>query len=839
MEYLDLVDGSANGALPHNQKTSTVAQVLAFKQIFDGFLLREVMYDRAPVAQPDLSDDAGQFTGSSSPQTTLPLLNLGKLNKQRSVLTFNGTGSQAKQLFSSLQKRQTVQFNEPSETNSTTPPIQPSKSVPSTSSIELLTPLSEGTLPQGISVTSILPVHTADDIDNIKRAPSLKDCFPPPSNQTPLDPPRPSKRTITKGPVVRWYKPSEAEWASKHSYHGPYSTQPLRTGQWLGYSGSFLRLPNIPIEVPEETLRQKGAALNIMEPKASGSTEYSTSGLAEEEGLFRRVFSSFAPSYDDSASVVPTAVRSQVWWARVGERRFRRTYSAEGLSEKSTATLESERVIEDNTDEDEQLRETVEQWVPEEPPSDFTISDASELTKPMVLDEGDMVLSKIQELLEIVSSYHRVRNSSLPSSSSSAIPNAHSISNISGTPSSPSSAELEIFNMLKEQLAILVAALPPHAAAKLNGDQLAEINISTTFPAEGKSYSGTMEEQSATPSPAPYYGLQSRATPGGTPYTSQYNFQRQPSYGSATTPRIPQPSQTSLQTPTQFSPGRRPPMTSPTLNRTLPVNNFQKQDGSSAHRSYSQTLGLSDQIQYSPTKSSRRATQQNYTAVEQNQRLGSYSERAGQVNSVQRPSQPQYQQAAQERQQTQQTNATRLSDSTPQNMSTLATPSLSQTYTQHQRTSSNVATPTPTPRANPSTPVPPASGTSQSTSTPAASTLGASGFHTYLTPEEQESMMERQRAQLAVQMNKYTKSVSPQPPPSTQPGAQASGRAVPLQTSQAGGERVSGAAGGTPSKQTEMYGVQMKENSRRPNGGAVVEATGLATKAVTPAGGSD
>ncbi|KAI1533136.1 repeatmulti-domain protein [Pyrenophora tritici-repentis] len=61
-------------------------------------------------------------------------------------------------------------------------------------------------------------------------------------------------------------------------------------------------------------------------------------------------------------------------------------------------------------------------------------------------------------------------------------------------PSTPSSEEFDVYEILKSQLTLLISQLPPYAVAKLNGDQMEELNISRTILFDTKEYKGVLEE---------------------------------------------------------------------------------------------------------------------------------------------------------------------------------------------------------------------------------------------------------------------------------------------------------------------------------------------------------
>ncbi|KAL8955409.1 MAG: hypothetical protein Q9193_006728 [Seirophora villosa] len=65
---------------------------------------------------------------------------------------------------------------------------------------------------------------------------------------------------------------------------------------------------------------------------------------------------------------------------------------------------------------------------------------------------------------------------------------------MTGTPTSPSADEVDIYNMLKSQLSIMVSSLPPYALAKLDGKKLGVLNVNTTIQVETPNHRGSLEE---------------------------------------------------------------------------------------------------------------------------------------------------------------------------------------------------------------------------------------------------------------------------------------------------------------------------------------------------------
>jgi len=97
-----------------------------------------------------------------------------------------------------------------------------------------------------------------------------------------------------------------------------------------------------------------------------------------------------------------------------------------------------------------------------------------------------------------LSSYQRIRNSSLATSSRTTVGQNNPLTDLMGSPSTPSTAEMEVYKTLKLQLAVLINSLPPYAVARLNGDQLDELNIKTDIIVETENTRGVLTEDEAS-----------------------------------------------------------------------------------------------------------------------------------------------------------------------------------------------------------------------------------------------------------------------------------------------------------------------------------------------------
>ena len=466
-------------------------------------------------------------------------------------------------------------------------------------------PLSEAALPNGITATKIIPVHSINNAEDKKKAPTLGERFPPPAGLLPLPLPKQSRHTAKRSSSVNWYTPAEGEAKSKSSRRDSYISQPLPTGQWLTYNA----IPS-PTQIvsPESKRKQRDRALSFGEPQTSISQEAMLAhDQAKEDALFRSVYSSFAPDRDDSAAIVAEQQKNRFWWSKYGEQRY---HEILGMRDNGTYQPEGNDIVEDDGIDDEEIQEAIRTWEPEEIPREMIPSKIVSLDTPETSKEADDVLTEISDLLETLDSHQRVRNLTLTT-------NAHTMGGqnpqstaLTGTPTSPSSAEFDVYEVLKAQLALIVSTLPPYLVAKLDGDKLGALNISTKIPVESKNQRGTMEsEDSAVGARAPVRPAATSAIP---PASSAYTttparsnsytatpvqrYQHQPAYGAQTAHR--QPSNSGyLQTPQysnrpasyNYSASARPtspPQGPPPPQRAAASSNYAPQYGQQSSQSF-------------------------------------------------------------------------------------------------------------------------------------------------------------------------------------------------------------------------------------------------------------
>lgn len=307
--------------------------------------------------------------------------NTGTGGRAGTVLTLFGNAPTPKQLFSSMQN----------------PPDGARDPMVKT---EL--PVEEMSLPNGLTATKIVPAP----VDSSKKSPTFEDAFAPPYNLLALQPPKNHKRSSTReAPTITW---EFKDTITRGSRKGGYTVQSATTGDWLGYGGVDAG------QDAKEKRKQRDRALSsgAEAAKEAPAKALSEEQLArEEEALFRRAYSSFAPSHDNAKAVIPAEVKSMLWWYKVGEQRFDETFAldpalVDAEQSGSYMALPAAEQVGDPIDEldldklDDFDEETVD-------------------VKPVISKtDVEQVLHEVSQLLETLASHQRMRNAILSSSSS-------------------------------------------------------------------------------------------------------------------------------------------------------------------------------------------------------------------------------------------------------------------------------------------------------------------------------------------------------------------------------------------------------------------------------------
>lgn len=359
--------------------------------------------------------------------------------RDRKVLTlYGGSSSNAKQLFSSLQKLNNT------ESTSDKPATFP-----------------EDRLPNGITTTQAIPFNLEMDEKPVK---TFGEVFAPRSTLAQLEPPR-RGRPWAIDPSSTWIDAFDAitNYDNILGQRHHHSFAKLPSGYWLHYGGDSAS----PSYWDRREKEGEGEA-------SSQNARY----INEDTIALYGAYSSFAPSFDSSNSVLQSDAKNSMWWAKRGSRRFNTM-----LALHKAARLEEDQPLTELNEST--LEEDVKSFIE----NGFLEAKPEETSETAMEDKDvDAVLQDVSELLQTLNSFRRNRNLESPSQGES------KTDDNTGTPSSPSAAELATYETLKAGLAAIISNLPPYAVAKLNGDQLAELNVSQKILVEMPIYNGTMEE---------------------------------------------------------------------------------------------------------------------------------------------------------------------------------------------------------------------------------------------------------------------------------------------------------------------------------------------------------
>lgn len=420
------------------------------------------------------------------------------------VLTIYGNAPIGKHLFSSLQKRDAAE-------DLATDDIKALPDVP---------------LPNGISITTVLPTATQMTF----RVQTLGELFPSPANLPPLEAPKASK-TSTKSKVLGFYQPELVERSSYRHDKDSYFAKELSAGVWLDYSNAAP-----PNKKSKDRQRERTMSLAGQKPSTVDVE------INEMEALFRGAFSSFAPTKDDSGAVVSSGEVGRVWYQRQGHRYLQQLIDAELSGEVDNSAAAATITA----TEEEAIAQAVESW--DDSLLDPSLAAETEANKKSEEEKAvDDTLQDISDLIETLSSYQRNRHLTLPTSQNRSSTDPAKADMLNGSlAQEPSDEERETYQMLKDQLAIIIQTLPPYAVARLNSDKLEELNVSTKIEVRGEVYRGVMEEDEMS---------------------ARVRQQQQTAAQAAQTPRQPQ------RAPSFHSP--TPYQSSQPYNRQYPVQNHQ------------------------------------------------------------------------------------------------------------------------------------------------------------------------------------------------------------------------------------------------------------------------
>lgn len=450
------------------EETTLQAKVLAFQKVVKSLVEREEARSvQAQQGKADIVAAAEAVTLEDAPvQVKKEDEDDDKEPTSRTVLTLFGTAQGPKQLFSSLQQPHKI-----------TPP----DGIPSfDTSVKVTLPLREATLPQNIQTTEMFPLLDSSD-EQKNKATTIGEVFRAPAHLPQISPPKIARPTTSKGNTITFAHPEPTKPKRKASQS--YAHQSLSAGFWLGYGGV-----DAPKDQTSPTARQKSRqrALSTGEAQQPPNEAILVAvQQAKEDALFRSAYSSFAPTRDDATAIIPEETKNRVWWQKVGEKRFNEIFPIDPqlLDADELAEAQANGVV----GEEDEFKEAVENYVPAE--SNIFPEEKSEHDKDI-----DEILKDVSELIETLASHQRIRNSSLTTNPRTPVVQNSSLAQLVGSPSTPSTDEIDVYQILKSQLTLMISQLPPYAVAKLDGDQLEELNISRTILFDTKEYKGIMEE---------------------------------------------------------------------------------------------------------------------------------------------------------------------------------------------------------------------------------------------------------------------------------------------------------------------------------------------------------
>ncbi|ATY66779.1 hypothetical protein A9K55_000998 [Cordyceps militaris] len=328
--------------------------------------------------------------------------------------------------------------------------------------------LADMALPPGVSITTItrsnqqVPTRTLGELFGSQRP------LPP------LNPPKQPK-SQAKGTAIDFYHPEPTN-ARTNCY---FNTK-LSSGYYLDYSNAIPSYQAVPKQ------RERAESLAGKKPSMSELE------MSEVESLFRGAFSTFAPCKDDSAAVVPSSVAGRIWWQRSGQQIFERMLDADYYGDKQNKEATSISAA-DEIDE-AAIQDAIDHW--DETAVDPSLDEVMG-TQSKADEDADDILGEVSDLIETLASYQRIRNLTLPNSQNRQSTDPVTGDMLATSGPEPSEDEVLTYEVLKSQLALIIKTLPPFAVAKLNGDQLDDLLISTKVQVRTDDYHGTMEEDEA------------------------------------------------------------------------------------------------------------------------------------------------------------------------------------------------------------------------------------------------------------------------------------------------------------------------------------------------------
>lgn len=611
-------------------------------------------------------------------------------------------------------------------------------------------------LPPGITASSVRA--TKGEGGRYVKAPTLSQLFPTSKHLKFHEPPRPSSNAATKGQSISWSQTEPAMRPSKAGSRVSFYNQFLSSGHWLSYNVSPPASQLLP---SSEKRKQRDRALSTGEAKAElTGEEQEETRLAREarqkeidDALFKSAYSSFAPTHDDAAAVVPQKLKSRLWWDKYGYAKPLRYFADYNAVEEDDVVWKPPRLEIDG--DEPNFEDMVNNWEDiDTTPLNLKVSDGVDTAVDGNDKDADELLQEVSDMLETLSSYQRNRNLSSSTKQQGPATQSKSSVELTGDSSTPSNAETLLYETLKSQLTLVIATLPPFTVAKLDGEKLSSLNISTKVVTRAPIHKGTLSNQkpgkptqpsvaSATPVARPQSGLGSR-TPS---YQQQVSTPANRTTLVSGRPSAPSYSTSNYRTPNTTTHNNAAYMAQQQLSQ-------QQQPQRISYSQYGQTPATTGQL-----TNGTRPLSNGYTPYGQKTTTPSAgSPNPSRTTQLQRPAQPNPQQRPQSAQQQMYSNYNinmHKNGSPPQAVNNYPT--------QAQR--SNHATPGQTP--------------ARSNWNPSDGTIGS-----MFSAEEVQTLENRQKMQMAAQHAQIRQgSGTPQPPRPT--SVHSNGTPVPLQNGEA------------------------------------------------------
>ena len=313
------------------------------------------------------------------------------------------------------------------------------------------TRLAGKTLPNGFELIEASPAETSSEASRKKR--TFGEVFTNRASK-PLDMPR-NFRPRPGEREIGFTSQTDALLSQivPHNKHD-YSFTKIPPGLWLKYGGNFK---------PREARQRVG----------SKSDEEPSSDKANFGDLMQKAYSSFAPSFDSSSAVVPSNTSDALWWNESGLKRFESVFTADG--ENAPRRLENLPAWNESATSDDIF--DLENFSLD--PMLFA-DEGDQSPAESLIDDVDAVLKEVSELIETLLSQQQVRQLDQTRSRKA---------------TEPEGTELDIHNILRTQLSLIIDSLPPSAVTRLNGDKLRRLNITSQIMLEQPDYVGSGESE--------------------------------------------------------------------------------------------------------------------------------------------------------------------------------------------------------------------------------------------------------------------------------------------------------------------------------------------------------